>query len=117
MIYAIRKTLPSIVLFIVCLLVVYNTTFNGHYHFLHSGNVIYHAHPIEGSTSKQGFPEHGHDQFQLLAYDLILIAFICLPLISLFVFIFQTFFPQSHTPHLCNAIKYSFCLRAPPIFS
>ncbi len=118
MIRVLRKALPSIVLFIVCLLVVYNTTFNGHYHFLNSGSVIYHAHPVEKNTpSKQCFPEHDHDQFQLLAYDLILVLLIILSFISFFGFIFQTIFPPSHTPHLRHDLNYSFYLRAPPIFS
>jgi len=51
------------------LLANYNVFFNGHYHRLLNGNLIFHAHPYDKQSQNSGaLPAHSHSQIQLLSY-------------------------------------------------
>lgn len=57
----------------------YNAFFNGHFHILHTGERIFHAHPyIKSVGESAAHPTHEHSRMQLLTYELLLASLIAL---------------------------------------
>ena len=99
----------------------YNAYFNGHFHILHSGEWIFHAHPHTKSTTEaSALPRHTHTKLQLLSYELLLTSVFLLVLVKIFIksllLTFQIFFKLF--PHFS---AHFFCTfhphRGPPLFS
>ncbi len=73
----------------------YNSTFNGHYHFLNTGRIIFHAHPVSNnSTESPTKPSHSHSKLEFLFYEMI--ATIVFLIISILIFL-NIFTPQKTT--------------------
>lgn len=64
----------------------YNSIFNGHYHFLNTGRVIFHAHPVtNNSTESPTKPSHPHSKLEFLLYEMI--TTIMFLIISILIFL------------------------------
>lgn len=62
----------------------YNSIFNGHYHFLNTGRIIFHAHPVPNNSSESpSKPSHFHSKLELLFYEMIaIIIFLIISILS-----------------------------------
>ena len=75
----------------------YNAFFNGHYHRIENGLLVFHAHPFE-DTEKGSTPSHTHSKLDLLNYELLASLLFSLVII-LFVFHF-VLRPSSSLPQI-----------------
>ena len=92
-------------------LVNYNAFFNGHYHTLFNGSMIFHAHPFDKQNqSSSALPAHSHSSIQLLSYSELLIS-LAFTLIYIIVF---SFFNDALTD-IFKILKF-ICFRAFFIF-
>ena len=98
----------------------YNFAFNGHYHLLHSGQSIFHAHPYtKASDESPAQPNHSHSKAQFLCYELLLATLFVLVLIVVFIHILHAKFRLFERPEK-RCLLFSYKLhprRAPPVLS
>lgn len=98
----------------------YNAFFNGHYHHIENGLLVFHAHPF-AKTGSQSVPSHTHSKLEFLNFELLATLLFSL-IIVLFIFHFvlkpspKLFYIQQYDPivlYILQANHY----RGPPTLS
>ncbi len=113
----IKKTI-STVFIILALFSIYNFTFNGHYHKLSDGTVVYHYHPYN-SDSKVPIKTHSHSQLDLLIISMFNANYVILTIIFTFMLsryrLKSQYFINKVSHILNNILIFPYSLRAPPV--
>jgi len=101
----------------------YNAFFNGHYHQLLNGNLIFHAHPFDKHSEKNSaVPVHSHSQIQLLSYFELLTSLAFTLIFTIIISFFNDALLDIHKIikrswfQILFIIRFHF-RRGPPIFS
>lgn len=120
----IAKRVVGIILIISACLSIYNIGFNGHYHKLDDGSVIYHYHPYSDmeKANKSPFKHHTHSEVELF---LVMMQNICITILPALIILLIALLAQKklmvYVPNIIKSytsfVHTCSSLRAPPIFS
>jgi hypothetical protein len=112
----------SIIVLLFCSFFIYsyNAFFNGHYHRISNGLLVFHSHPFDKSGTSQTSSSHAHSKLGFLNYELLasllfslIVALCILTFYKAAFFILQRFLIPVFTPIYLLSTDYH---RGPPLF-